>query len=366
MTSGFGIVGGAAVPHAPQFFTLPPTEDADQVGRVEARMARIGSALRALEPDVVVIVANDHLENFLLHCVPSFTVHRGPHVAGSFAGRDFRWQVASEAATKVIVELQNQGFDPAVTVNAGIGYEFGIPLTFCGIDTDTPLIPIYVNSYIPPQPSGDRCYSFGQALHRALAANGLRAVIIASGGLSHYPGTDLYSNPDLSTDEAIVGQISRGNLRSLLQFDDAALDRTGNVEARSWIILAGALGERVPDEVGLEPSWHHNYAIAGWYSPANPDDGTELHYPLLRPDQLTLNEALYRLRMDPDACASYLQDASAFTAGYDLTTDEAAALTALDEPALRGLGVHPLLAFLARLHVDLVRRARDDVPQVTR
>jgi 2,3-dihydroxyphenylpropionate 1,2-dioxygenase len=362
MTSEAGIVGGAAVPHAPQFFTLPPTEDAEQVARVEERMARIGSALRALEPDVVVIVANDHLENFLLHCVPSFTVHRGPHVVGSFAGRDFRWPVASEAATQVVVELQDQGFDPAVTVSAGIGYEFGIPLTFCGFDRDTPLIPVYVNSYVPPQPSGDRCYAFGRALHRALRAAGLRAVIIASGGLSHYPGTDLYSNPDLSTDEVLVDQIGRGNLRSLLQFDDAALDRTGNVEARSWLILAGAIGERVPDEVALEPSWHHNYAIAGWYSPAKPDATTELHYPLLRPDQLTLNEALFRLRIDPGACASYLQDPSGFAGNYDLAADEAAALTALDETALRGLGVHPLLAFLARLHVDLVRRGRTEVP----
>jgi len=356
MTAGLGIIGGAAVPHAPQFFTLPPTEDAEQVARVEARMARIGSALRALEPDVVVIVANDHLENFLLHCVPSFTVHRGPHVAGSFAGREFRWPVASEAATKVVVEVQQQGFDPAVTVNAGIGYEFGIPLTFLGVGSDVPLIPVYVNSYVPPQPSADRCYAFGRALHRALKAAGLRGVIIASGGLSHYPGTDLYSTPDLSTDEVLVDQIGRGNLRSLLQFDDAGLDRTGNVEARSWLILAGALGERVPDEVALEPSWHHNYAIAAWYSPAQPEAASELHYPLLRPDQLTLNEALFRLRMDPAACASFLQDPAGYSAAYDLAADEAAALTALDEKALRGLGVHPLLAFLARLNVDLVLR----------
>ena len=33
----FGIVGGAAVPHAPQFFSLPDTEDHDQVERVRGR-----------------------------------------------------------------------------------------------------------------------------------------------------------------------------------------------------------------------------------------------------------------------------------------------------------------------------------------
>ena len=39
----FGIVGGAAVPHAPQFFTLPDTEDHDQVERVRVAMARVGA-----------------------------------------------------------------------------------------------------------------------------------------------------------------------------------------------------------------------------------------------------------------------------------------------------------------------------------
>ena len=36
----FGIVGGAAVPHAPQFFSLPDTEDHAQVERVEVEEQR--------------------------------------------------------------------------------------------------------------------------------------------------------------------------------------------------------------------------------------------------------------------------------------------------------------------------------------
>jgi hypothetical protein len=53
----FGVVGGTAVPHAPQFFSLPATEDRDQVGRIERLMADIGHSLRSLKPDVVVIAA---------------------------------------------------------------------------------------------------------------------------------------------------------------------------------------------------------------------------------------------------------------------------------------------------------------------
>jgi 2,3-dihydroxyphenylpropionate 1,2-dioxygenase len=352
-----GIVGGAAVPHAPQFFTLPATEDHDQVERVRVAMARVGADLLALEPDVIVISSNDHLENFFLHCVPSFTVHCGASVAGSFAGRDFEFPVASDVALDLVRRLQAEGFDPALSHTAAIGYEFGIPLTFCEIGTSIPLVPIYVNAYVAPQPSSERCYSLGQALNRSLAAAGVRAVMMASGGLSHYPGTDRYPNPDLTTDSDVLNRMRAGNLRSLITFDDAALDRTGNVEARSWQILAGALGERVPNHFAQESSWHHDYAVLGWTTGEQPA-AAELHYPPVVAARLALSSALYRLRMEAPVRRRFLDDPAAFAEELGLDADERAALEALDEAQLQKLGIHPLLAFLARLQVDIDRRSR--------
>ena len=40
-TPGGAILGGALLPHAPQFFTRPETEDAATVGRVETVAAKI-------------------------------------------------------------------------------------------------------------------------------------------------------------------------------------------------------------------------------------------------------------------------------------------------------------------------------------
>lgn len=357
MTGRAGIVGGAAVPHAPQFFTLPPTEDHDQVARCQELMGRIGDGLKALGPDLVIVVANDHLENFMFHAVPSFTLHCGAEAAGSFGGRDFAWPVPSAAAADLLHRLQDTGFDPAFTMNATIGYEFGIPLTFLGMGQDVPVLPIYVNSYVPPQPRADRCYAFGQALARAVDAAGVRAVIVASGGLSHYPGTDLYSHPDVEHDALLMERIERGNLRSLLVHDDAGLDRTGNVEARSWLILAGALGERVPDVTGIEPSWHHVYAMAGWTSGEAPPTA-ELHYPMTDARLLPLYEALYDLRMHPAAREAWMADPEAYASRWALTPEQHTALVALDEPTIRSFGVHPMLGFLARLEVDLLKRQR--------
>jgi 2,3-dihydroxyphenylpropionate 1,2-dioxygenase len=58
------VVGGAMLPHAPQFFTLPDTEDKANVERVRAVAADIGRRLRALKPDLWIIFSNDHAEQF--------------------------------------------------------------------------------------------------------------------------------------------------------------------------------------------------------------------------------------------------------------------------------------------------------------
>jgi 2,3-dihydroxyphenylpropionate 1,2-dioxygenase len=351
-----GIVGGAAVPHAPQFFTLPDTEDHDQVERMRVAMERVGTALLEADPDVVIIATNDHVENFFLHCVGAFTIHCGQAVSGSFGGRDFGWPVASDLSLDLVRRLQAESFDPTFTHTAAIGYEFGIPLTFCGIPPDMPLVPIYVNAYVPPQPSSERCFLFGRALQRSVQAAGVRAVMLASGGLSHFPGTDRYSTPDIGADDVLLERMRAGNLRALLGYDDEALDETGNAEVRSWQILAGALGDRKPDDFHRETSWHHDYALLAWTAEttaARP----ELHYPPVRAERIVLSSALFRLRVDREAREQFIADPEGYAAEYALDPDEREALLALDEAACQRLGVHALLGFLARLQVDIQRRA---------
>jgi 2,3-dihydroxyphenylpropionate 1,2-dioxygenase len=345
------ILGGAMVPHAPQFFTLPETESKATVERVRQLQGEIGAKLKALQPDLWVVIANDHANQFLLHCVPAFALHVGREALGEFAGRVFRHTVASDTAFDLVRALQAAGFDPAFCSTAAIDYAFGIPLTFLGVDQ--PILPLYVNAYVPPQPSIERCYAFGQALERGLAALGRKAVIVASGGMSHFPGTERYGAPDLAFDQALLERLKSGNLRALLGYDAASLDATGNVELRCWAVAAGALGERVPDLVSMDPSWHHNYATLGWYTP--PAGHAGLHYPAVAADRVALTDALHRLANDADARARFQADPEAFVRGFDLPGEQAQALAALDLPALVRLGVHPLVPFLAELQIKRQR-----------
>lgn len=347
------VVGGALLPHAPQFFTLPPTEDRATVERVRAVAAEIGTKLRALRPDLWIIFSNDHAEQFFHSVAPPFTVHAGALAEGHFAGHDFRWEVPGAIGLELVRQLYRQGFDPAFTSTAKVDYAMGIPLSHIG--HTGPVLPIYVNAYLAPQPTMARCHAFGEAIGRSVTALGLRTVVLASGGMSHFPGTDRYANPELDWDRAALARIEAGNLKSLIGYDEDELDDKGNIELRCWACAAGALGERKPDIVSLDPSWHHNYASVAWFGGGGDGAGDgrrDLHYPSIRPELVALTTALHGLAHDASARAQFRADADGFAARFSLSPEQSKALAVLDVPAMVAMGIHPLVAFLANMQVQ--------------
>jgi 2,3-dihydroxyphenylpropionate 1,2-dioxygenase len=344
------VIGGAMLPHAPQFFTLPDTEDKAVVARVREVAADIGRRLRALEPELWIIFSNDHAEQFFHTAAPPFTVHVGGEAHGEFAGRKFRWEIPSETAFELVRQLYRQNFDPAFTSTAKIDYAIGIPLTHLG--HTGPVLPIYVNAYLPPQPTMERCYAFGQAVARTVTALGLKTVVLASGGMSHFPGTDRYSNPELDWDKRALEKLKDGHLKSLIGYDESELDATGNIELRCWACAAGALGERKPDLVSLDPSWHHNYASLAWTGGSPDEERHAAHYPAIRPELVELTSALHALAHEPEARAQYLADPAAFADRFRLAPAQRAALIKLDLPTMVQMGAHPLVPFLAQLQIQ--------------
>jgi len=345
------IVGGAMLPHAPQFFTMPETEDRATVERVRAVAMDIGVRLRALKPDLWILFSNDHAEQFFHHAAPPFTVHVGGEASGDFAGRTFHWTIPSEISFALVRDLYQQGFDPAFTSTAKFDYAMGIPLTHLG--HTEPILPIYVNAYLPPQPTIERCYAFGQAVARAVTGFGLRTVVLASGGMSHFPGTNRYGNPELGWDKQVLAKLATGNLKSLIGYSEAELDDTGNIELRCWACAAGALGERKPDVVQMDPSWHHNYASLGWFGGG--EEAHAPHYPSIKPELVELISALHALAHNEAARRDYLADSAAFADRYQLDAAQRAALIALDVPAMVAMGSHPLVPFLANMQVQRQR-----------
>jgi 2,3-dihydroxyphenylpropionate 1,2-dioxygenase len=262
-----GIVAAAIVPHAPQLLTMPDTEDLDQVARVKAKMQQVGDDIRAVEPDLIVIISNCHGEELAVDCVPAFLVHCGDRAEGAGKHKGV-WRIDGDAGQELTALMLEEGFDPAFTFSTDVGTAFTIAHEFCGFSREIPFLPIFVNVYVPPQPSPQRCFAFGKALSRCFERMKRRVAVIVSGGLSHYPGTPMYPAPDLATDQVIFDRLAGGNLLYLMSFDAKALDKTSNVESRSLQVMAGCIGDRKPDHAIFEPSWHHIYAVLGWTSPS--------------------------------------------------------------------------------------------------
>ena len=334
-------IGGAMLPHAPQFFTMPETEDRGTVERVKKVAAEIGARLQALRPDLWVVFANDHAEQFFHTAAPPFTVHVGDEANGAFAGRKFHWRVPGEIGFAIVRQMYAQGFDPAFTSVAKIDYALGIPLTHLGIAD--PVLPIYVNAYLPPQPTMERCYHFGQALARIAGAMGLRTAVLASGGMSHYPGTERYAEPDLAWDRRALDRLAAGNLKSLLGYDAAELDAAGNVELRCWACAAGAARRAQARHRLAGAELASQLRLARLVQPTAGPARAAL--PVDEPELVELTVALQGLAHDDASRAAFLADAAAYADRFRLTSAQRAALVALDTRAIVAMGAHPLVPF---------------------
>jgi len=185
---------------------------------------------------------------------------------------------------------------------------------------------------------------------------GLRTVVLASGGMSHFPGTDRYSNPNLEWDNRVLDKLRTGNLKSLIGYDERELDDTGNIELRCWACAAGALGERKPDIVQMDPSWHHNYASLAWFSPPPAEAGA--HYPSIKPELVALTAALHALAHEPEQRRAFVGDPAAYADRFKLSPEQRRALVELDTPAIVAMGAHPLVPFLANMQIQRLRATK--------
>jgi aromatic ring-opening dioxygenase catalytic subunit (LigB family) len=258
------LVGAFACPHTPQLLIRPPTEDRELVLRVHAALGRVRERLAALRPDAIAVVGGDHVEAFFLDAVPALAVWAGAECEGSFGPYHYRFPIHEPLARAIVQEGIERGFDLLYTQHARLDYAFYVPLHFTMPSPAVPIVPLHVNVYLPPQPLPRRCHEWGAALGAILRARPERVVLMASGGMSHYPGTERYASPDFDYDRRLLGELAAGRGRALAAVTGDELDASGNVELRTWIALLGAVGDAEADVYCYEPSWHHGNAVVEW------------------------------------------------------------------------------------------------------
>ena len=258
------LVAAFALPHTPQLLVRPPTEDRDLVLRVHAAYAEVKRRLGAVGADVLAVIGGDHIEGFFLNAVPALAVFVGGTASGEFGSYRYTFDVHEPLARAITEQGIEAGFDLTYSQEVRLDYAFYIPLHFTMPERRLSIVPLYVNVYLPPQPAPRRCYAWGQSLRRILDARPERVALIASGGLSHFPGTDRYSSPDYDFDRTLLASLAEGRGAETARLTGEELDKAGNVELRTWITLLGAVGPARAEVLCYEPSWHHGNAAVAW------------------------------------------------------------------------------------------------------
>src|SRR5689334_2277508 len=353
------IVAAMATVHAPQLFTYPPTEDPAQLDADIAAMRELGKTLDETKPDAAIVIGSDHLETFFLSAVPTFAIVGGEKSKAAFARRTYALPIHA-FADELLDKVVNAGFDMTYSQDAELGHAFAAVYEWVIEGRPIPVIPLFVNTYLPPLPTARRCAQLGAAIKDAIAASPYKVAIIASGGMSHYPGAWKYPQPAYDFDWWAIAHMERGHNDVLLKLSNEGLDEVGNTEMLPWMVMFGAIGNQPGELLTYQPTWHHGHAVMRFIpnhkkTPTTPEPAPEWKfesaggyqfYKHPDPSVYKLNKLLYDLRFSQPLRMRLFENTPALAADYGLDEKQAEVLeTMKDESidAVRSLKPHPLV-----------------------
>ena len=243
-----------------------------------AAVARLRAAIESARLDVLLIIGDDQHELFKDTLMPAVAVYYGETIrnAGYPESEPDDWYKKAQLrrrepegefiypcnaalARHLIEGLTAREVDvTAIAALApdqyeGHAYSY-IHRTYLQARKDLPVVPIFLNTYYPPNPpTPARCVRLGRYIAELIAGypEDIRVGLIASGGLSHFV-------VDEELDRGLIGAFGSKNIGYLAGLDPDRL-KAGSSEIRSWILVAAAAQE-------LDLSWMEY--IPAYRSPA--------------------------------------------------------------------------------------------------
>ena len=260
-----------APPNAPELVTDEAI--AKRFHSVQTAIAKMRVAVQAANVDVMIICGDDQNELFNKNVQPAIGIYHGEYIRNGVKkelppdqwykraqmkrleeGKEVYYPVRKDMAEHLITGLCNMGFDIAslggMRDDQYEGHAYSFIHKFYIQNTTTPIIPIFLNTYFPPnQPTPKRCLELGRGIAELVKSfpENLRVGFMASGGLSHFQAEE-----DL--DDAVIDAMRRMDLEFLGNLDVKRL-QAGSSEIRNWLVLAGACPDFEMDWISYNPGY---------------------------------------------------------------------------------------------------------------
>lgn len=226
----------------------------------ESAFATLRKDLEDARPDVLIVVANDQFVNFFWNNIPTFFVTVGDEVDGQFTRHHFHYRNHKDLGKAIVRAGMERGIDFSYGEKIELQHTQNVPLYFLLREPKIPILPIYVNTWVDPAPSPRRCYQVGELI-RAVAANSHeRIAILATGGLSHFPGSPRIGEIDEGFDHKLLDVLRKGNGKTLVDYSVQDLLQAGDTEFLNWMVVIGAVGEAKASYTAYMP----DFVATGW------------------------------------------------------------------------------------------------------
>lgn len=223
-------------------------------------MERLKGEIAGARLDALIVLGDDQYELFHDEHMPAIGLYYGETIRNAAqppsppddwykraqmrrreAGAPVDYPCHRRLALHLIEGLIGRDFDVSAVAGLPEGQHEGHAYSFMhyrylkGSSPVVPIVPVFINTYNPPNaPTPRRCVSFGAALKTLIAAypEDIRIGLIASGGLSHFV-------TDEELDRAVIDAIRRKDMDYLARLDPRRL-KAGSSEIRNWIAVASA------------------------------------------------------------------------------------------------------------------------------
>ena len=252
------LVGGITTSHIPAILNAmdKKLEQEPYWKRFFDGYAPVIEWLEDVEPDIAIVVYNDHGLNFFLDKVPTFAIgcadvyHNadegwGVPTHASFAGdAEFSWHLAES--------LIDKEFDMTTCQEMLVDHGFVTPMALMWRhlpEWPVKAIPLAVNTVQHPLTSAKRCLDLGKALGKAIESypEDLKVVVLGTGGMSHQLQGERAGLIDVDFDLECMEKIV-SEPEWLTRFsNDEIMEKTGTegIETIMWLVMRGALKDKV-------------------------------------------------------------------------------------------------------------------------